>query len=123
MSVSSGTRSCFRPSPSACGRSFAGAWARAEARPCAAAHAHRRTWRRLDGIFLPALGEHVVVSDEHRWPSAEQLACVHPGDIRTDRARRVTLRGVWDVGAEQAAAAASPVVLRGTVKTGVARQI
>ena len=68
----------------------------------------RRAWRLRPGVL--GLGDRV--SDEHRRPSAQQLAAVHSGDVRDDGARRGADLLRRHVGAEQAAAAVSPGLQR-----------
>ena len=61
----------------------------------------------LTGFFFQLWVSHVGLSHEHRRPPAEQLAGIHSGNLRIDRAWRFHLRRVRDAGVEQVAAAAS----------------
>ena len=61
--------------------------------------------------------------DEHRRPPVQQLAAVHPGDVRDDRARRGADLLRRHVGAEQAAAAVSPGVQRAGVRRASTRPV
>ena len=82
----------------------------------AAAGAARRHPRRARRLQPRVLGVGDRLPDEHRRPAAQQLAAVHPGDVRDDGARRGADRVHRHVGAEQAAAAVSPGVQRAGVR-------
>ena len=85
--------------------------AAAAARP---ARRHRRVLRRFRALLL-GLGDRV--SAEHRRPPVQQLAVVHPGDLRGhDPARVAHVRSIGHDPAERAADAVSPGVQREAVR-------
>ena len=83
-----------------------------------AARRHRRHDRRLRAVLL---GVDDRLSAEHRRPAVQQLAVVHPGDVRADDPVRLVRRGALDARAERPADAVSPGVQRAALRASPAR--
>ncbi len=77
----------------------------------------------LGGFSLEYLGVDDRLSDECRRSAAQQLAAVHPRDVRDDCVGSGAHRVCEHVGAQQAADAVSPCLQRAGVRASVARSV